>query len=108
LLFELIWKAIDLIAFALPLWSAHQVDAATAEGIQACLMRVIFIRANPVALRVRALHYRLPNRALAYSARFWDGFRIVTPRSRPIDEQLLVKRGTAARITRLRRLRHSS
>ncbi len=28
LLFELIWKAIYLIAFALPLWSAHEVDAA--------------------------------------------------------------------------------
>ena len=43
LLFELIWKAIYLIAFALPLWSAHQINAATAEDIKAVLMVVIFI-----------------------------------------------------------------
>ncbi len=33
LLFELTWKAIYLAAFALPLWSAHQISAATAENI---------------------------------------------------------------------------
>jgi len=43
LLFELIWKAIYLIAFALPLWSAHQINAAVAEDIKAVLMVVIFI-----------------------------------------------------------------
>src|SRR5215813_3972722 len=43
LLFELIWKAIYLIAFALPLWSAHQIDSATAEDIKAVLMVVIFV-----------------------------------------------------------------
>src|SRR5215471_8090032 len=43
LLFELIWKAIYLTAFALPLWSAHQINAATAEDIKAVLMVVIFI-----------------------------------------------------------------
>lgn len=47
LLFELIWKAIYLIAFALPLWSAHQIDAAAAEDIRACLMVVIFIPLIP-------------------------------------------------------------
>ncbi len=47
LLFELIWKAIYLIAFALPLWSAHEVDAATAEDIHACLMAVIFVPLIP-------------------------------------------------------------
>ena len=47
LLFELIWKAIYLIAFALPLRFAHEVDAATAEDIQACLMVVIFIPLIP-------------------------------------------------------------
>ena len=47
LLFELIWKAIYLIAFALPLWSAHEVDAAAAEDIQACLMAVIFVPLIP-------------------------------------------------------------
>jgi hypothetical protein len=47
LLFELIWKAIYLIAFALPLWSAHQVNAATAEDIKAVLMVVIFVPLIP-------------------------------------------------------------
>src|SRR5215469_9218503 len=42
LLFELTWKAIYLLAFALPLWSPHQIDAATAEDIKAVLMVVIF------------------------------------------------------------------
>jgi len=47
LLFELVWKAIYLIAFALPLWSAHQISAAVAEDIQAVLMVVIFIPLIP-------------------------------------------------------------
>jgi hypothetical protein len=47
LLFELTWKAIYLLAFALPLWSAHQIDAATAEDIKAVLMVVIFIPLIP-------------------------------------------------------------
>jgi len=47
LLFELIWKAIYLAAFALPLWSAHQINAAVAENIKACLMVVIFIPLIP-------------------------------------------------------------
>jgi hypothetical protein len=47
LLFELIWKAIYLVAFALPLWSAHKIDGATAEDIKAVLMVVIFIPLIP-------------------------------------------------------------
>lgn len=47
LLFELIWKAIYLIAFALPLWSAHQITATAAEDIKACLMVVIFLPLIP-------------------------------------------------------------
>jgi hypothetical protein len=47
LLFELIWKAIYLIAFALPLWSAHAINAAMAEDIKAVLMVVIFIPLIP-------------------------------------------------------------
>ena len=47
LLFELTWKAIYLVAFALPLWSAHEINAATAEDIQAVLMVVIFIPLIP-------------------------------------------------------------
>ena len=40
LLFELVWKSIWLIAVALPLWSAHQIDAETWETVNACLMGV--------------------------------------------------------------------
>ena len=47
LLFELTWKAIYLIAFALPLWSAHQITAAVAEDIKAVLWVVIFIPLIP-------------------------------------------------------------
>jgi len=47
LLFELIWKAIYLIAFALPLWSAHQMSAAVEEDVKAVLMVVIFIPLIP-------------------------------------------------------------
>ena len=47
LLFELIWKAIYLMAFALPLWSAHEINAATAEDIKAVLMAVVFIPLIP-------------------------------------------------------------
>jgi hypothetical protein len=47
LLFELIWKTIYLIAFALPLWSANQINAAAAADIQAVLMAVIFLPLIP-------------------------------------------------------------
>ena len=47
LLFELIWKAIYLIAFALPLWSAHEINAATAADIKAVLMVVVFVPLIP-------------------------------------------------------------
>jgi hypothetical protein len=47
LLFEMIWKAIYLIAFAVPLWSSGQISAAAAEDIQACLMVVIFVPLIP-------------------------------------------------------------
>jgi len=47
LLFEMIWKAIYLIAFALPLWSAHQINEAVAEDIKVVLMVVIFIPLIP-------------------------------------------------------------
>ena len=57
LLFELTWKAIYLLAFALPLWSAHQIDAATAEDIKSVLMVVIFIPLIP--WRYVFIHYVL-------------------------------------------------
>ena len=47
LLFEMIWKLIYLIGFALPLWLAHQVNASAAEDIRACLMVVIFLPLIP-------------------------------------------------------------
>jgi hypothetical protein len=47
LLFELIWKAVYLVAFALPMWRANQVGEAMAEDIKACLMVVIFLPLIP-------------------------------------------------------------
>jgi hypothetical protein len=47
LLFELTWKAIYLLFFALPLWQAHQVTDAMAEDIKAVAMVVIFIPLIP-------------------------------------------------------------
>lgn len=47
LLFELTWKAVYLIFFALPLWQAHQIDAAVAEDIKAVVMVVIFLPLIP-------------------------------------------------------------
>ena len=41
LLFELVWKAIYLIAFAIPLWSAHKINTAVSEDIKAVLMVVV-------------------------------------------------------------------
>ncbi len=43
LFFELAWKTIWLLFFAMPLWTAHQVDADTWDTIKACaLVWVIF------------------------------------------------------------------
>lgn len=41
LLFELTWKVIWLLAIALPLWRANQIDPGTWESIKACGMGVI-------------------------------------------------------------------
>jgi hypothetical protein len=57
LLFELIWKAIYLLAFALPLWLAHQVTASAAIDIQSVLVVVIFIPLIPWGYVVK--HYIL-------------------------------------------------
>jgi hypothetical protein len=47
LLFELTWKAIYLLAYALPLWRAHQITAAEAEDIRGVVMVVIFLPLIP-------------------------------------------------------------
>jgi len=48
LLFELVWKAIYLTAFALPLWLTHQITPGVAEDIKAVLMVIIFIPLIPL------------------------------------------------------------
>jgi hypothetical protein len=47
LLFEVAWKAIYLIAFAYPVWSAHQVTPGMAEDIKAVSMVVILLPLIP-------------------------------------------------------------
>jgi len=47
LVFEVVWKAIYLVAFAYPVWSAHQVTAAMAEDIKAVSMVVILLPLIP-------------------------------------------------------------
>ena len=47
LLFEMTWKAIYLLAFAYPAWSAHQVSPAMAEDIKAVSMVVILLPLIP-------------------------------------------------------------
>lgn len=47
LLFELIWKAIYLAAFALPAWRAHQITDAMAADITSVLMVVVFVPLIP-------------------------------------------------------------
>lgn len=47
LLFEMAWKSIWLIAVALPLWSANQLDARTGETVRDCLFAVILIPLIP-------------------------------------------------------------
>lgn len=40
---EFAWKAIWVLSFGLPLWRAGQLDAGTAETMQACLMGVVLV-----------------------------------------------------------------
>jgi hypothetical protein len=43
LLFEVAWKLIYLVAFALPLWSAHDISEATASNISAVFWGVLIV-----------------------------------------------------------------
>lgn len=43
LFFEFVWKSIWVLAFGLPLWSAHQLDPDTRETMKACLMGVVLV-----------------------------------------------------------------
>ena len=43
LLFELVWKSIWLIAFALPLWSANQLDPGTMGTVKDCLWGIVIL-----------------------------------------------------------------
>jgi hypothetical protein len=47
LLFEVAWKLLWLIVVALPLWSAHQMDADTLETANDCLLVVVFLIVIP-------------------------------------------------------------
>jgi hypothetical protein len=47
LLFEVTWKAIYLIAFAYPAWSAHEITPSMAEDIKAVSMVVILLPLIP-------------------------------------------------------------
>jgi hypothetical protein len=41
LLFELAWKVIWLLAFALPLWNAGRMDPVTMETVKECLLGIV-------------------------------------------------------------------
>jgi len=41
LLFELAWKTIWLLAFALPLWNAGRMDPVTMESVKECLLGIV-------------------------------------------------------------------
>jgi hypothetical protein len=47
LLFELIWKIIFLVAFALPLWRSHQITETMQADITAVIMVVVFLPLIP-------------------------------------------------------------
>jgi hypothetical protein len=43
LFFELVWKAIWLVAIGLPMWSTDQMDAPTLETAQNCLFGIVLL-----------------------------------------------------------------
>jgi hypothetical protein len=75
LLFELLWKAIWLLAVALPLWSAHHLDPDTMDTVNACLMGVV------LCLIVIPWPYVLAN----YAKKPGDRWKRVAPRTAVIS-----------------------
>lgn len=60
LFFEIAWKAIWVVAFGLPLWSADGLDAGTRETLYSCLMGLVLF---PLAIPwgyVHANYIRAP------------------------------------------------
>lgn len=47
LFFELTWKTIWLVRVALPLWTAHRLDADTSETAFECLIAVVYLVVIP-------------------------------------------------------------
>ena len=47
LFFEVTWKAIWLVAVALPAWTAHRMDSDTSETAVECLMAAVFLAVVP-------------------------------------------------------------
>lgn len=43
LFYEFVWKSIWILAFGLPLWSAHRLDPDSQETLKACLMGVVLV-----------------------------------------------------------------
>ena len=43
LIFELLWKVIWVVAFALPLWLTDRLDAYGTETLFACMMGVVLV-----------------------------------------------------------------
>ena len=43
LFFELVWKSIWVLAFGLPLWLGHQLDAATGQTMFECLFGILLV-----------------------------------------------------------------
>jgi len=53
LVFEVVWKAIYLVFYALPLWRAGQLDEASLANIQSVLVIVVFVPMIPWRYVVR-------------------------------------------------------
>jgi len=87
LFFEVAWKAIWLIAVALPLWSAHQMDADTTETAVECLMVVVFLVVIPWPYVVSTYLTAPPSAGgRSVSPRGWTAPRRLQGRVNPIAE----------------------